>query len=135
MPYFFFFYGAVFLWDLLEWRAISFIRIPRESDNISFMTVSPKENKVVFCASFGGFFQISLNGLKSEMLSLERFQLEGMRKEHNVLTLTGAVCPNAEQIAENTDTSKVVEEMDFMCPSDISEDSDGDESENSGADQ
>ena len=127
--------GAVFLWDLLEWRAISFIRIPREGDNISFMTVSPKENKVVGCTSFGGFFQINLKGLKSEMLSLERFQLERMRKEHNVLTLTGAVCPIAEQIGENTDTSKVVEEMDFMCLSDSSEDSDGDESENSGADQ
>ena len=127
--------GAVFLWDLLEWRAISFIRIPLEGDHISFMTVSPKENKVVGCTSSGGFFQITLNGLKSEMLSLERFQLEGMRKEHNVFTLTGAVCPNAEQIAENTNTSKVVEEMDFMCPSDISEDSDGDESEYSGADQ
>ena len=127
--------GAVFLWDLLERRAISFIKIPLEGDNISFMTVFPKENKVVGCTSSGGFFQITLNGLKSEMLSLERFQLGGMRKEHNVLTLTGAVCPNAEQIAENTDTSKVVEEMDFMCPSDISEDSDGDESENSGADQ
>ena len=127
--------GAVFLWDLLERRAISFIRSPLEGDHISFMTVSPKENKVVGCTSSGGFFQITLNGLKSEMLSLERFQLEGMRKEHNVLTLTGAVCPNAEQIAENTDTSKVVEEMDFMCLSDSSEDSDGDESENSGADQ
>ena len=127
--------GAVFLWDLLERRAISFIRIPLEGDNISFMTVSPKENKVVGCTSFGGFFQISLKGLKSEMLSLERFQLERMRKEHNVLTLTGAVCPIAEQIAENTDTSKVVEEMDFMCLSDSSEDSDRDESENSGADQ
>ena len=127
--------GAVFLWDLLERRAISFIRIPLEGDNISFMTVSPKENKVVGCTSSGGFFQITLNGLKSEMLSLERFQLEGIRKEHNVLTLTGAVCPNAEQIAENTDTSKVVEEMDFMCLSDSNEDSDGDQSENSGADQ
>ena len=127
--------GAVFLWDLLGQRAISFIRIPLEGDSISFMTVSPKENKVVGCTSFGGFFQISLNGLKSEMLSLERFQLEGMRKEHNVLTLTGAVCPNAEQIAENTDTSKVVEEKDFMCLFDSSEDSDGDESENSEADQ
>ena len=127
--------GAVFLWDLLERRAISFIKIPLEGDNISFMTVSPKENKVVGCTSFGGFFQINLKGLKSEMLSLERFQLERMRKEHNVLTLTGAVCPIAEQIGENTDTSKVVEEMDFMCLSDSSEDSDGDESENSGADQ
>ena len=127
--------GAVFLWDLLERRAISFIRIPLEGDNISFMTVSPTENKVFGCTSFGGFFQINLNGLKSEMLSLERFQLEGMRKEHNVLTLTGAVCPIAKQNAENTDTSKVVEEMDFMCLSDSSEDSDGDESENSGADQ
>ena len=127
--------GAVFLWDLLELRAISFIRIPLEGDNISFMTVSPKENKVVGCTSFGGFFQISLKGLKSEMLSLEGFQLEGMRKEHNVLTHTGAVCPIAEQIYENTDTSKVVEEMDFMCLSDSSEDSYGDESENSGADQ
>ena len=127
--------GAVFLWDLLERRAISFIKIPLEGDNISFMTVSPKENKVVGCTSFGGFFQINLKGLKSEMLSLERFQLERMRKEHSVLTLTGAVCPIAEQIGENTDTSKVVEEMDFMCLSDSSEDSDGDESENSWADQ
>ena len=43
-----------------------------------------------------------------------------MRKEHNVLTHTGAVCPIAEQIYENTDTSKVVEEIDFMCLSDSS---------------
>ena len=51
----------------------------------------------------------------------------------NVPTLTRAVCSGVEQIAEETDTSKLVEEMDFMCPSDYSEDSDGDESENSGA--
>ena len=126
--------GTVFLWDLLEQRAISFIRIPIECENISFMTVSPKEDKVVGCTSFGNFFQITLNGLKSEMPS---FQLkpQGKIMGNNASTLTGAVCSSGGQIAVETDTSKLVEEMDFMCPSDHSEDSDGDESENSGADQ
>ena len=118
---------AVFLWDLVERTAISFIRIPLDGGNISFMTVSPKGNKVFGCTSFGGIFQISVNGLKSEMLSSERFQLEGMRKKHDVSTFSGAVCSGVEKIAEETDTSKLVEEMDFMCPSDNSENSDGDE--------
>ena len=51
---------AVFLGDLVEMTAISFIRIPLEGDNISSMTVSPKGNKVFGCTSFGGIFQISL---------------------------------------------------------------------------
>ena len=118
---------AVFLWDLVERTAISFIRIPLDGGNISFMTVSPKGNQVFGCTSFGGIFQISLKGLKSETLSSERFQLEGMRKKHNVSTFSGAVCSGVEKIAEETDTSKLVEEMDFMCPSDNSENSDGDE--------
>ena len=122
---------TVILWDLLERTAVSFIRIPVEGENISFMTVSPKEDKVVGCTSRGKFFQITLNGLKSEMPS---FQLipQGEMMGHNAPTLTRAVCSGVEQIAEETDTSKLVEEMDFMCPSDRSEDSDGDESENSG---
>ena len=62
--------GTVFLWDLRERRAISFIRIPIEGENISFMTVSPKEDKVVGFTSFGRFFQITLNGLIFEMSSL-----------------------------------------------------------------
>ena len=126
--------GTVFLWDLRERRAISFIRIPIEGENISFMTVSPKEDKVVGCTSFGRFFQITLNGLIFEMSS---FQLkpQGKMTRHNASTLTGAVYTGVEQIAEETDTSKLLEEMDFMCPSDHSEDSDGDESENSGVDQ
>ena len=50
---------------------------------------------------------------------------------------SGAVSSGVEQIVEERDTSKLLEEMDFMYSSDRSEDSDGDgdESENSGADQ
>ena len=126
--------GAVLLWDLREGTAISFIRMPQERENITFMTVSPKEDKVVGCTSFGGFFSVKLFGLKSEMPS---FQLkpQGMMMGHNASTLTGAACSNVEQIAEETDTSKVLEEMSYMYPSDHSEDSDGDESENSETDQ
>ena len=126
--------GAVLLWDLREGTAISFIRMPQERENITFMTVSPKEDKAVGCTSFGQFFSVKLFGLKSEMLS---FQLkpQGMMKRHNASTLTGAACSNVEQIAEETDTSKVLEEMYYMCLSDHSEDSDGDESENSETDQ
>ena len=54
---------------------------------------------------------------------------------HNASTLTGAVYSGVEQIAEETDTSKLWEEMNFMYPSDHSEDSDGDESETLGVDQ
>ena len=50
-------------------------------------------------------------------------------------TLSGAVCSGVEQIAEETGTSKREEEMDFMSPSDSSEDSDGDESENAATDR
>ena len=126
--------GAVLLWDLREGTAISFIRMSQERENITFMTVSPKEDKVVGCTSFGRFFSVKLFGLKSEMPS---FQLkpQGMMMGHNASTLTGAVCSNVEQIAEETDTSKVLEEMSYMYPSDHSEDSDGDESENSETDQ
>ena len=128
--------GALFLWDLLERTAISFIRILLERGNITCMTVSPKEDKVVGCTSFGRFFEVKLCGLKSEIPSFQ-LQPEKIRREQNVSTISGAVCSGVEQIAEETDTSKLVEEMDFMCPSDRSEDSDGDgdESENSGADQ
>ena len=126
--------GAVFLWDVLERKAISFIRFPVEGENISFMTVSPKEDKVVGCTSFGRFFQITLNGLNAEISS---FQLkpQGMMMGPNASTVTGAVCSKVEQIAEETDTSKVLEEMSYMYSSDHSEDGDGDESENSETDQ
>ena len=126
--------GAVFLWDVLERTAISFIRVPVEGENISFMTVSPKEDKVVGFTSFGRFFQITLNGLNAEISS---FQLKprGMMMGPNASTVTGAVCSNVEQIAEETDISKVLEEMSYMYPSDHSEDGDGGESENSETDQ
>ena len=126
--------GAVFLWDLLERTAISFIRIPLERGNITCMTVSPKENKVVGCTSFGRFFEVKLCGLKSEIPSFQ-LQPEKMRREQNVSTLSGAVFSGVKQIAEERDTSKLVEDMDFMYPSDRSEESDGDESENSAADE
>ena len=126
--------GALFLWDLLERTAISFIRILLERGNITCMTVSPKEDKVVGCTSSGRFFAVKLCGLKSEIPSFQ-LQPEKIRREQNVSTISGAVCSGVEQIAEETDTSKLVEEMDFMCPSDRSEDSDGDESDNSRADQ
>ena len=126
--------GAVFLWDVLERTAISFIRVPVEGENISFMTVSPKEDKVVGFTSFGRFFQITLNGLNAEISS---FQLkpQGMMMGPNASTVTGAVCSYVEQIAEETDTSKVLEEMSYMYSSDQSEDGDGGESENSETDQ
>ena len=75
--------GAVFLWDLLERTAISFIRIPLERGNITCMTVSPKEDKVVGCTSFGRFFEVKLCGLKSEIPSFQ-LQPEKMRREQNV---------------------------------------------------
>ena len=124
--------GALFLWDLLERTAISFIRIVR--GNITCVTVSPKEDKVVGCTSLGRFFGVKLCGLKCEIPSFQ-LQPEKIRREQNVSTLSRAVCPDVEQIAEETDTSKLEEEMYYMCLSDHSEDSDGDESENSAADQ
>ena len=127
--------GTVFLWDLLEQRAISFIRIPIECENISFMTVSPKEDKVVGCTSFGRFFQITLNELNAEISSFQLKPQGMMMMERNASTITGAVCSYVEQIAEETDTSKVLEEMSYMYSSDQSEDGDGGESENSETDQ
>ena len=126
--------GAVFLWDVLKRTAISFIRVPVEGENISFMTVSPKEDKVVGFTSFGRFFQITLNGLNAEISS---FQLkpQGMMMGPNASTVTEAVCSKVEEIAEETDISKVLEEMSYMYSSDHSEDGDGGESENSETDQ
>ena len=126
--------GAVLLWDLLQRTAISLIRMPQERESITFMTVSPKEDRVVGCTSFGRFFNVKLFGLKSETPSFP-LKPQGMVTGHNASTLTGAVCSNVEQIAEETDTLKVLEEMYFMCPSDHSEDGDGDELENSETDQ
>ena len=127
--------GAVFLWDVLERKAISFIRFPVEGENISFMTVSPKEDKVVGCTSFGRFFQITLNGLNAEISSFQLKPQGMMMMGRNASTVTGAVCSYVEQIAEETDTSKILEEMSYMYSSDQSEDGDGGESENSETDQ
>ena len=126
--------GAVFLWDLHERTAISFIRMPQERENITFMTVSPKEDKVVGCTSFGRFFGVKLFGLKTEMPSFP-LKPQGMVMGHKASIITGGVCSNVEQMASQTDTLKVLEEMYFMYHSDQSEDSDGDESENSETDQ
>ena len=125
--------GAVFLWDLHERTAVSFFRMPQERENITFMTVSPKEDKVVGYTSFGRFFGVKLFGLKPDMPSFP-LKPQGMVTGHNASIITGGVCSNVEQIVSQTDTSKVLEEMYFMCHSDHSEDSDGDESENSETD-
>ena len=55
--------GTVFLWDLIDWKAVAYARITQGRESIVSIAVSPEENKVVCVTSLGRFSIIELCGL------------------------------------------------------------------------
>ena len=118
--------GAVFLWDLNEQRAISYARIAQGRERIVIMTVSPEEDQVICLTSFGRYYVIKLCGLNCQMPSLQ-FQSQRTMRELNATTFMSVACSDDKELAEDTDIPTLIEEMDFMIPSDDSEDMYSDE--------
>ena len=115
--------GVVFLWDLNKRSAVSYARIAQGRESIVIMTVSPEEDMILCFTSFQRFYVIKLCRLKFETPFLQ-FKSQGMIKEHNAATFQGATCSGVEACAEDpVDISKLMEEINFMLPSD--DDSDG----------
>ena len=78
--------GALFLWDLCEWKAVAFARIAQGRENILSIGVSPEEDKVVCLTSSGQLSMIKLCGLKlgkipSEFPSLGVAGGQGLTRE------------------------------------------------------
>ena len=56
--------GAVFLWYLVQEKAVAYARIAEGEETITGMSVSNTEDKVVCLASLGRVIMIELHGLK-----------------------------------------------------------------------
>ena len=68
--------GAVFLWDLIQGKAVAYARVAEGEEIIKGMSVSSMEDEVVCLISTGRVIMIKLHGLKSaampsQMLSLD----------------------------------------------------------------
>ena len=68
--------GAVFLWDLVQRKAVAYARVAGKGESIEGMSVSSTEDEVVCLTSLGRVIIIKLHGLKSatmpsQMLSLD----------------------------------------------------------------
>jgi len=124
--------GAVFLWDLSEWRAVSFANIAQGRENIVSMAVSTEGDKVVCVTSLGRLNTVKPCGLKDAVLSKLPLP-KGMGIEKMTEALRGQVgeptaaiqnlrCPD---ITEDSEAAELlIAEMEFMLCSDDSEHSD-----------
>ena len=61
--------GVVFLWNLNDWQAVTYVRITQGRESIVKVAVSPEEDKVVCLTSAGRFNVVKLCGLKCDKLS------------------------------------------------------------------
>ena len=133
--------GALFLWDLSEWKAVAFARIAQGRENILSIGVSPEEDKVVCLTSSGELSVIKLCGMKSGIIPSEFPSLgvaggqgltgetsRGQPHEQAVAVSQSATVSNYEGIAESEADDMLLEEMNFFAVSDDSEGSDEDES-------
>ena len=134
--------GAVFLWDLCEWKAVAYARITQGRENILNIRVSPEEDKVVCLTSLGQLSMITLCGLKSGTIPSE-FPSLGVAGGQGLTSETSrrqpqeqpravsqcATVSNNEEITEAMDVDMLLEEMDYFASSDVSEGSDEDESD------
>ena len=123
--------GTVFLWDLNEWKAVAFIKISQGKESIVSLAVSSEDDKLVCVTSFGLLKMIKLCGLKGKVLSKLPLS-KGMDSEKiseacgvKVGQPTAAIQNlTSSDSNEDLDVAELIEEMDFMLPSDDSEDSD-----------
>ncbi|XP_074616738.1 uncharacterized protein LOC141876151 isoform X2 [Acropora palmata] len=56
--------GAVFLWDLVQKKAVDYVRVAEGKESITGMSVSSTEDEVVCLTSLGRVIVIELHGLK-----------------------------------------------------------------------
>jgi len=123
--------GTVFLWDLSEWKAVAFANIAQGRESVISMALSGEEDKVVCVTSFGRLMVIKLCGLKGKVLSKLPLS-KGMGSEKMTEACGGQVGKPTAAIqnltcsdsTEDLDVAELIKEMDFMLPSDDSEDSD-----------
>ena len=123
--------GTVFLWDLSEWKAVAFVKIAQGRESIISMAVSSEEDKLLCATSFRRLKIIKLCGLKEKILSKLPLS-KGMVTENmteacgvQVGKPTAAIHNLAfSGSTEDVDVAELIEEMDFMLPSDDSDDSD-----------
>ena len=123
--------GTVFLWDLSEWKAVAFVKIAQGRESIISMAVSSEEDKLVCATSFGQLKIIKLCGLKDKvssklplskgMDSEKMTEACGVQVGKPTAAIQNLTCSDSN---EDLDVAELIEEMDFMLPSDDSEDSD-----------
>ena len=134
--------GAVFLWDLSEWRAVAYARIANGEESIISMAVSPEEDKVVCLTSCNRLTMVKLHGLKSSTMPLQFPPVTGTGRQDMTEASRGqlgeqpaaafqsaAVSDNGD-IVEDIDVGKLLEEMNFVLSSDEGEEGEeGDDKE------
>ena len=123
--------GTVFLWDLSEWKAVSFVKIAQGRESIISMAVSSEEDKLVCATSFGRLKMIKLCGLKEKVLSKlplskaisseKMTEACGVQVGKPTAAIQKLTCSDSN---EDLNVAELIEEMDFMLPSDDSEDGD-----------
>ena len=123
--------GTVFLWDLSEWKAVAFVKIAQGRESIINMAMSSEEDKLVCATFFGRLKIIKLSGLKGKVLSKlpwskamgseKMTEACGVQVGKPTAAIQNLTCSES---TEDLDVAELIEEMDFMVPSDDSEDSD-----------
>ena len=121
--------NIVFLFDLSEWKIVSYVRVAYENEHIISMAVSPNEDKAVCLTSSGRLNLIKLSGLQNNKAL--KFPLTTPSQSHRQPTEQYSprlVNKDYLQDSEVTEIS-MIEEMNEMLPSDISDDDDEGSSE------
>ena len=111
--------GVLFLWDLIETKAIGFARLTQGMENIASLAVSPEEDRVVCFTSSGRICEIKLCQLEGDLCT--KFLTEEAKDK------VASIDPKLQLAEEIATTSKSVipspEDGEF-CSSDSEEDMD-----------
>ena len=92
--------GMVFLWDLIEAKAVGFARIAQGQENIVSMAVSPEEERLVCFTSSGRVYLIRLWNLECAIPSkLLRESMKGKAGVTTNLELAGEIAPQCKPIS------------------------------------
>ena len=127
--------GTVLLWDLCEWKAIAYARVAQGRESIASLAVSPKEDEVICCTSFGRLTRIKLCGLVHEMptksptsnwtnrqkIAATNRQQLGEQKQRSSSFESAAFSVDD---VEAMDWTALVEDMNFMADENLESDDD-----------
>ena len=115
--------NIVFLFDLSEWKIVSYVRVAYENQHIISMAVSPNEDKAVCLTSSGRLNLIKLSGLQDNKAL--KFPWTTPNQSHRQMTeqYSSRSVNKDHQDSEVTEIS-MIEEMNEMLPSDIDSDDD-----------